>query len=85
MIKILEDTLKSPNGKWSRKSLTMFSAWIAALLSGLFIHVSDYFLPKEINPYAIQVFYGFLMLAGGTTAMTVYEKLKSNVNQKIEE
>ena len=85
MIKILEDTLKSPNGKWSRKSLTMFTAWIAALLSGLFIHVSDYFLPKEINPYAIQVFYGFLMLAGGTTAMTVYEKLKSNVNQKIEE
>ena len=55
---------------------------IAALLSGLFIHVSDYFLPKEINPYAIQVFYGFLMLAGGTTAMTVYEKLKTNINQK---
>jgi hypothetical protein len=85
MIKILEDTLKSPNGKWSRKSLTMFSAWIASLLSGLFIHVSDYFLPKEINPYAIQVFYGFLMLAGGTTAMTVYEKLKSNINNKSEE
>ena len=85
MIKILEDTLKSPNGKWSRKSLTMFSAWIAALISGLFIHVSDYFLPKEINPYAIQVFYGFLMLAGGTTAMTVYEKLKTNINQKTEE
>lgn len=85
MIKILEDTLKSPNGKWSRKSLTMFSAWIMSILSGIFIHVSDYFLPKEINPYAIQVFFGFLMLAGGTTAMTVYEKLKTNINNKTEE
>jgi hypothetical protein len=82
---IINDTLKSPNGKWSRKSLTMFSAWIAALSSGLFIHISDYFLPKEINPYAIQVFFGFLMLAGGTTAMTVYEKLKTNINNKSEE
>lgn len=82
---IINDTLKSPNGKWSRKSLTMFSAWIASLLSGFFIHVSDYFLPKEINPYAIQVFLGFLMLAGGTTAMTVYEKLKTNINNKTEE
>ena len=36
MIKILEDTLKSPNGKWSRKSLTMFSSWIMAILSGIF-------------------------------------------------
>lgn len=85
MIKILEDTLKSPNGKWSRKSLTMFSAWIMSILSGIFIHISDYFLPKEINPYAIQVFFGFLMLAGGTTAMTVYEKLKTNINNKTEE
>lgn len=84
MIKILEDTLKSPNGKWSRKSLTMFSAWIMSILSGIFIHISDYFLPKEINPYAIQVFFGFLMLAGGTTVMTVYEKLKTNINNKTE-
>jgi len=83
--KIIDDTLKSPNGKWSRKSLTMFSAWIMAILSGIFIHISDYFLPKEINPYAIQVFFGFLMLAGGTTAMTVYEKLKTNINNKTEE
>lgn len=84
--KIINDTLKSPNGKWSRKSLTMLSSWIMAILSGIFINVSDYFLPKEINPYAIQVFFGFLMLAGGTTAMTVYEKINNTIkNNKTEE
>jgi len=84
--KIINDTLKSPNGKWSRKSLIMLSSWIMAILSGIFINVSDYFLPKEINPYAIHVFFGFLMSAGGTTAMTVYEKINNTIkNNKTEE
>jgi hypothetical protein len=82
--KIINDTLKSPNGRWSRKSLTTLSSWIMAIMSGAFITISDYFLSKEINSYAIQVFYGFLMLSGGTTAMTVYEKLKNKKDGTVE-
>jgi hypothetical protein len=82
---IINDTLKSPDGKWSRKSLTMLSAWIMAILSGIFILISDYFLSEEINKYAIDVFYGFLLLAGGTSAMTVWDKVRNKVNNLKEE
>ena len=63
----------------------MLSSWIMSILSGIFIVVSDYFLTKEINAYAIQVFFGFLMLSGGTTAMSVYEKIKSKTTKTEEE
>lgn len=85
LLNIINDTLKAPNGKWSRKSLTMFSSWIMSILSGSFILVSDYFLKKEINQYAVDVFYGFLLLAGGTSAMTVWDKIRNKVNNKEEE
>ena len=71
---IIKDTLKSPNGKWSRKSLTMLVSFINSIIAGAYIVLS-----KEVNQYSIDVFYGFLLLSGGTSAMTVYEKLKNNV------
>ena len=78
---IINDTLKSPNGKWSRKSLTMFTSWIMAILSGVFILISDRILTKEINQYAIDVFYGFLVLSGGTSIMTVWDKLRNKKSE----
>lgn len=75
--KIIDDTLKTPSGKFSRKSLTMLVSFIMAIISGIFISISDYILGKEINKYAIDVFYGFLLLAGGTSAMTIWEKIKN--------
>jgi len=82
---IINDTLKSPDGKWSRKSLTMFSAWIMAILSGIFILISDFFFIREINQYAVDIFYGFLLLAGGTSIMTVWDKIRNRVNSKEEQ
>lgn len=85
MLKIIKDTLTSPDGKYSRKSLTMFSAWIMAILSGVFILISDFFFPKEINQYAIDVFYGFLLLAGGTSVMTVWDKIRGGTKKTEED
>ena len=82
MNKIINDTLKGPSGKYSRKSLTMFISFVMSILSGVFILLSDKFLSKEINQYAIDVFYGFLLLSGGTSVMTVWDKFK---NKKQEE
>jgi len=73
--KIIDDTLKF-NGKWSRKSLTMFASFVMANLVGLWIVVSNYITANPVNEYAIEVFYGFLLLAGGTSFLTVYDKLK---------
>lgn len=81
---IINDTLKAPNGKWSRKSLTMFSSWVMAIFSGIFILISDSLLSKEINRYAIDVFYGFLLLAGGTSAMTVWDKIRNKPTKEEE-
>ena len=48
------DTLKS-NGKWSRKSLTIFTTYVFILILGSFIVISDKVLEKEVNRYAIDL------------------------------
>ena len=80
-MKLINDTLKGPNGKWSRKSLTAFISMIIAVIVGVYIVVSDYFLDHEINQFAIMVFYGFLGLGGGTLGLTVIDKIKNGNNE----
>jgi hypothetical protein len=75
--RIINDTLKGPDNKWSRKSLTAFISMVISVLTGAYIVVSDYFLDREINQYAIMVFYGFLGLGGGTLGLTVIDKIKN--------
>lgn len=76
--KMIDDTLKGPNGKWSRKSLTAFVSFINAILVGWFIVVSQIFLPEgsQINQYAIMVFLSFLGSGVGTLGLTVIDKMK---------
>jgi hypothetical protein len=81
--KLIKDTLQGPNGKWSRKSLTMFVSFILAINLGTYIVVSDYVLEKEINRYAIDVFNGFLILTGTLSGVTVWDKF-SNKSKKEE-
>lgn len=83
MKKIINDTLKSPNGKWSRKSLTMLLSFIVAISLGIKIVFS-----KEINTNAIDVFNGFLLLVGALSGITVWDKQslgKQNINSNSEE
>ena len=75
-MKIIDDTLKN-RGKWSRKSLTAFISLIMAISLGIYIVVSDWILNEEINRYAIDVFFGFLALSGGTLGLTVVKKIKN--------
>jgi hypothetical protein len=83
MKKIIDDTLKSPNGKWSRKSLTMLVSFIVTISLGIKIVFS-----KEINTNAIDVFQGFLLLVGALSGITVWDKQtlgKQNTNSNTEE
>lgn len=80
----VKDTLKSPNGKWSRKSLTVFVSFVLAVLIGAYIVISDYIIEREINRYAIEVFYGFLLLGGGTLGLTVYDKIKGKKDESVD-
>lgn len=74
IIKIFNDTLKDRNGKYSRRSLTMFTSFFLGCICGIFIVVSDLFLPREINPYAWLVVGS--LLAAGTGQAILIEKEK---------
>jgi hypothetical protein len=80
-MKIFDDTLKKPNGKWDYRKITMFLFTILGALTGVFIVVSDYFLTKEINPYAIGVTGLFLTMASGQSIVATWnKKIDKNLN-----
>jgi hypothetical protein len=73
-MKIFEDTLKKPNGKFDKQALQMFTFTVMTVLSGSFVIVSDYFLTREINPYAIAVVGLFGSMATGQAVINVWNK-----------
>lgn len=82
LIQVFNDTLKNSNGKYSRKSLTMFVSFIMANILGVFIVTFNLFTNRDLHPYAIQVFYGFLASAVGTGILTVWDKFKNGIDIK---
>jgi len=86
MRKIINDLLKGPTGKYSRKSTLLFVSFIMASIIGIWISISDYILDKEINRYVIDVFNGFLLLVATLAGVTVWDKQSLHKqNKKIEE
>lgn len=80
-MKLIDDTLKKPSGKWDKQAITMFVFSILTAMSGLFIVVSDYFLTKEINPYAIAVVGLFGSIATGQAVISTWnKKIDKNLN-----
>lgn len=77
--KIIDDTLKEPCGKFSRKSLTMFvSVCMSVVLS--FIIVLKYEASAEL------VLYGWFVMATGQSVLTLSDKFnqrkhKSNLDE----
>lgn len=75
--KIIDDTLKSPKGKWSRKSLTMFVAFIVAIFQGFYIVIKH-------EEYAVEVFFGFLAVSLGNSILALHDKIKDR-EKKVDE
>lgn len=84
MKKLINDILKSPNGKWSRKSVMMLTSFIVSILLGTYIVVSNYITETPINNYAIDVFQGFLLFTGTLSGITVWDKQNMFNNKKNE-
>jgi hypothetical protein len=63
-----------PSGKWDKQALTMFVFSAATLLTGIYIVISDYFLPREVNRYAIDVLIVFAALSTGSSIVNVVNK-----------
>jgi len=81
-MKLINDTLKNANGKYSRKSVTSFTLLVMAILVGSHIVLSDFYLPvgKEINSNVVNVFLTFLSGGTGTLILTVWDK-KRGLNE----
>jgi len=82
MKKFLSDILKEPDGKYSRKSFFMIVAFLIAMLLGLFIVVSDYFLEQEINRYAIDIFDTLLLFSAGISGLSLLDKKTKDKNKE---
>lgn len=76
-MKIWNDTLKNEEGKYSRKSLTALTSFLLAILIGLYLVTVHLYSDKEPYKHAIDVFYSFLALGGGTLVLTVIDKIKN--------
>ena len=75
MMKIIDDTLKGPNGKYSRKSLTAFVSFVVSILYGVVLDFLSSVFAWDFTPKEY-IFFGFLGLAGGAITLTVMDKLK---------
>jgi anionic cell wall polymer biosynthesis LytR-Cps2A-Psr (LCP) family protein len=84
-MKIFNDILKGPDGKYSRKSLTMFVSFISSVVLGTYIVVANYITDIPINQYAIDVFQGFLLLVGTLSGVTVWDKQNLFKNKETKE
>jgi len=74
-MKIIDDTLKGPNGKYSRKSLTAFGSFFIAIIYGVLMPFLAGWLGFEFAVIEF-VFISFITLAGATLGMTVADKMK---------
>jgi hypothetical protein len=80
--KMLSDTLCSPSGKFSRKSLTMFASFMTGIALtvakvGTTMPILAQFhmeVPEELILY-------FLAMASGHTVMTVWDKKKQKPDE----
>ena len=87
MKKIFIDTLQSPNGKWSRKSLTLFVSFVISIILGVYIVIAPQ-LNVSINEYAKGVFDSFMLLVAALSGITVVDKftpVKSNTKEEEKE
>ena len=69
-------------GRWSRKSLTMFTSMVAGLVIGFYISFSNLITERPLNPAAVDVFQTFMVLVGTLSGITVWDK---NVSKKSEQ
>ena len=72
-MKLINDTLKSPDGKYSRKSLTAFASFTLAIFYEFILPLPIPYLGLQTKEY---VFISLLTLSGTTLGLTVWDKIK---------
>ena len=73
--KLIDDTLKSPNGKWSRKNLTTFVSFVIAILLSFIIIGGNISFKIPIDNNAVIIIFGFLTMAGYQGSLALKDKI----------
>ena len=71
---LLLETEGRRKGKYSRKSVTLVSSLVMAIVSGLYILLAHLFSDRGVDGQATTVFLGFLSSAVGTNYFTNQDK-----------
>lgn len=83
-IQILNDTLKNPKGKFSRKSLTMLVSFFVAIIIGFFMVLGEFYNVKFDKTYL--VFETFMYVACYHTLLNFADKkIKNNIDDDSSE
>lgn len=73
--KLIDDTLKSPNGKWSRKNLTTFVSFVIAILLSFIVIGGNIIFNMSIDNNAVIIIFGFLTMAGYQGSLALKDKI----------
>jgi len=74
-MKIINDTLKTRDGRWDKQALTMFTSFMLTIVLGVYIVISSYFLKMPENMSAENVFNTFAVLTGAMSGTNILNKL----------
>lgn len=84
MKKLINDLLKTPSGKYSRKSIIIMITFIFVLMLGTFIVLSDKVLERQVNRYAADIFDSLLIFLSVLLGVSVWDKKVENKNTPTE-
>jgi len=73
MKKLINDLLKSPSGKYSRKSVIIIITFLVTLSLGAYIVIAE-----VLNTYASGVFNSLLLFLGALLGISVFDKKVEN-------
>lgn len=84
MKKIIDDTLKKPNGKWDKQALTFFVSFHLSIILGITNLICSYVSGIVNNPTADNVFNSFMLLTATLSGINVGNKLADYMTSKKE-
>jgi hypothetical protein len=82
--KLINDTLKSPDGKYSRKNLTTFVSFVIAVLLSFIVIIGNISFKIPIDNNAVIIIFGFLTMAGYQGSLALKDKINNRNNNNLE-
>lgn len=84
-MKIIDDTLKKPNGKYDKQALTFFVSFVLSIVLGVSNTILSYVLNITDNAMADNVFNSFMILTGALSGANIANKIADYRTQKTNE